>query len=281
MLGTRAIWHDGWKATAVVPAAPNTWSNFSTQRWELYDTENDPSECHDLAAQHPEKVQDLVSRWWVEAGRYGALPIETRTAVEILGVERPELSKPRNRYVYYPGGAEIPESAAPNIRNRSYTIAVEVTIDTEEAGGVLFSQGARFGGHALYIKDGKLKYVYNFVGLQEQVIESTEPVPLGHVVLSASFEREGETMPTEGTLTLHIRDEAVGEGRIKTQPAYFSLAGEGLNVGKDGGEPVTDDYPGDSPWAFAGGTVHKAIVDVSGEPFVDLAEEAKMAFARD
>jgi arylsulfatase len=281
MLGTRAIWHDGWKATAVVPAAPQTWHNFSTQRWELYDTENDPSECHDLAAQHPEKVQDLVARWWVEAGRYGALPIETRSAVEILGAERPQLSAPRDRYIYYPGCAEIPESAAPNIRNRSYTIAVEVTIDTEEAGGVLFSQGARFGGHALYVKDGKLKYVNNFVGLQEQVVESTEPVPTGHVVLSASFAREGDSMPAEGTLTLHIRDAVVGEGRIKTQPGYFSLAGEGLNVGKDTAEPITDDYPGDSPFAFVGGTIHKAVVDVSGEPFADLAEEARMAFARD
>jgi len=281
MLGTRAIWHDGWKATAVVPAAPQTWHNFSTQRWELYDTENDPSECHDLAAQHPEKVQDLVARWWVEAGRYGALPIETRNAVEILGAERPQLSAPRDRYVYYPGCAEIPESAAPNIRNRSYTIAVEVTIDTEEAGGVLFSQGARFGGHALYVKDGKLKYVNNFVGLQEQVVESTQPVPTGHVVLSASFAREGDSMPAEGTLTLHIRDDVVGEGRIKTQPGYFSLAGEGLNVGKDTAEPITDDYPGDSPFTFVGGTIHKAVVDVSGEPFADLAEEAKMAFARD
>jgi arylsulfatase len=281
MLGTRAIWHQGWKATAVAPAAPETWSNFSTQRWELYDTENDPSECHDLAAQHPERVQDLVSRWWVEAGRYGALPIETRTAVEILGVQRPQLSKPRDRYVYYPGGAEIPESAAPNIRNRSYTIAVEVTIDSEEAGGVLFAQGARFGGHALYIKDGKLKYVYNFVGLKEQLVESAAPLPLGHLVLSASFEKDGDTMPTEGTLTLHIRDEAVGQGRIRTQPAYFSLAGEGLNLGKDAGEPVTDDYPGVHPWPLIGGTIHKAVIDVSGEPFADLAEEAKMAFARD
>jgi len=281
MLGTRAIWHDGWKATAVVPAAPETWHNFSTQRWELYDTENDPSECHDLAAQHPDKVQDLVSRWWVEAGRFGALPIETRNAVEILGAERPQLSPPRDRYVYYPNCAEVPEAAAANIRNRSYTIAVEVTIDTEEAGGVLFSQGARFGGHALYIKDRKLKYVNNFVGLQEQVVESTEPVPTGHVVVSASFAREGDSMPAEGTLTLHIRDEAVGEGRIKTQPGYFSLAGEGLNVGKDAAEPVTDDYPGEHPYPFVGGTIHKAVIDVSGEPFADLAEEAKMAFARD
>ena len=88
-------------------------------------------------------------------------------------------------------------------------------------------------------------------------------------------------MPAEGTLTLHIGDEEVGEGRIKTQPGKFSIAGEGLNIGKDGGEPVTDDYPGDSPWAFVGGTIRKAVVDVSGEPFVDLAAEAQMAFARD
>jgi arylsulfatase len=175
----------------------------------------------------------------------------------------------------------VPESVAPNIRSRSYTIAVEVTIDTEEAGGVLFAQGSRFGGHALYVKDRKLKYVYNFVGLQEQVVESTETVPTGHVILSASFEREGDAMPAEGTLTLHIGTEVAGQGRIRTQPGKFSLAGEGLNVGREGGEPVTDDYPGVSPWAFVGGTIARAAVDVSGEAFVDLAQEAAMAFARD
>jgi arylsulfatase len=223
----------------------------------------------------------MISLWWVEAGRHNALPLETRTVVDILTTERPQLSKPRDRYIYYPGGSEVPESVAPNIRNRSYTIAVEATIETEEAEGVLFAQGARFGGHALYIKNRKLKYVYNFAGINEQVVESTEQVPLGHVVLSASFERNGDKMPAEGTLTLHIRDQAVGQATIKTQPGKFSLAGEGLNIGSDGGEPVTDDYPGDTPWAFAGGTIKKAVLDVSGEPFIDLAQEARMAFARD
>jgi arylsulfatase len=88
-------------------------------------------------------------------------------------------------------------------------------------------------------------------------------------------------MPAEGTLTLHMRKNAVGEGRIKTQPGKFSLAGEGLNIGREGAEPVTDDYPGERPWSFAGGTIHKAIIDVSGQPFIDLAQEARMAFARD
>ncbi len=84
-------------------------------------------------------------------------------------------------------------------------------------------------------------------------------------------------MPARGTLTLHVGDRAVGEGRIKTQAGRFSIAGEGLNVGSDGAEPVTDDYPGDRPWTFRGGTIKRAIIDVSGEPFVDLAKEARMA----
>ena len=281
MGGTRAIWHQGWMATSVTPSAPDMWAHYATQRWELFDTTNDPTECHDLAAEQPDRLQELIGLWWMEAGRYQALPLENRNALEILTTERPQLSKPRNRYTYYPGGSEIPESVAPNIRNRSYTIAVEVTIDTEEASGVLFAHGSRFGGHALYVKDRKLKYVYNWVGLDEQIVESTEPVPTGHVVLSASFEREGDSMPAQGTLTLHIREEAVGEGQIKTQPGKFSIAGEGLNIGKEGAEPVTDDYPGVYPWALVGGTIKKAIIDVSGDPFVDLAQEARMAFARD
>jgi arylsulfatase len=169
----------------------------------------------------------------------------------------------------------------PNIRNRSYTIGAEVRVETPAAGGVLFSQGARFGGHALYIKDGKLKYVYNWVGQFEQMIESTEEVPTGHVILSATFEKDGDTMPTEGTLTLHFNDRAVGERRIRTQPGKFSLAGEGLNVGRDGGEPVTDDYPGTYPFPFVGGEIERVIIDVSGEPFVDLAKEAEALFARE
>jgi hypothetical protein len=217
--------------------------------------------------------------WWVEAGRYQALPLETRNAVEAFTTPRPELSKPRTRYTYLPGGAEIPESQAPNIRGRSYTIATEVEIDSQDAGGVLFSQGSRFGGHALYVKNGKLAYAYNFVGEAVQVVESDRPVPTGRVVLSASFERQGGGMPPKGTLSLHIGTQKVGEGTIMTQPGKFGLGG-GLIVGRSGAEPVTDDYPGQRPWAFTGGTIARVIIDVSGTPFVDLAKEAAAAYAR-
>jgi hypothetical protein len=280
MLGTRAIWHKGWKAATAVPAAPESWGDFHQQKWELFDTTRDPSECVDLSEQHPEKLQELIALWWAEAGRLQALPLESRDALEILGTERPQLSKPRTRYTYYPGGAEIPESVAPNIRNRSFTLAAEVQIDSPDAEGVLFSQGSRFGGHALYVKDHKLKYVYNFVGELVQVVESEESVPSGLVVLSASFDKQGDGMPTQGTLTLFIRDRAVGSGTIRTQPGKFGLGGGGLALGRSGAEPVTDDFPGARPWSFTGGTVQRVLIDVSGEAFVDLAKEAAAAFAR-
>ncbi len=279
MLGTRAIWHRGWKAATVGPAAPNAWGRFTEQRWELFHTDEDPSECHDLADQEPAKLRELIDMWWVEAGKYQALPLETRNAIELFTIARPQLSAPRDRYIYYSGGTGVPESVTPDIRNRSYTIAVEVDVASSPE-GVLFSQGSRFGGHALYIKDGTLRYVYNWIGERVQVVESSEPIPNGHVVLSASFDKEGDGMPSQGTLSLHMRDAKVGEGKIMTQPGKFGLGGGGLLVGRSGLEPVTDDYAGTSPHAFTGGTIEKVVIDVSGEPFIDLAREAAALFAR-
>jgi arylsulfatase len=281
MLGSRAVWHKGWKAVSVHPTIAG-WGNFDKDRWELFNTVDDPTESNDLAAAQPQKLQEMINHWFHLAGMYNGLPLVDLTAVEVLADStRPQVAPPRDRYVYYPGTAEIPESAAVNIRNRSYTIAVDVDIQTADAQGVLFSHGARFGGHALYVKDRKLKYAYSFVGVHEQIVDSSAEVPTGEVILSARFDREGDGMPATGTLSLYINDEKVGEGQIMTQPGNFSLVGEGLNVGKDPGEPVTDDYPGVRPYAFTGGVIRHAIVDVSGEPFVDVEREAAMMMARE
>jgi hypothetical protein len=148
----------------VTPAAPDAWGHFATQRWELFNTKSDPSECRDVAEQNPGKLQELIAQRWVEAGKSSALPLDSRNAVEVLGVERPQLSKPRDQYVYYPGCEEVPESVSVNIRNRSYAISAHLTIGSAGVAGVLFAHGARFGGHALYVKDGKLRYVYPWVG---------------------------------------------------------------------------------------------------------------------
>ena len=118
------------------------------------------------------------------------------------------------------------------------------------AEGVLFAHGSRFGGHALYVKDNRLHYVYNFVGLVEQKVDGSEDLPVGeNLILSASFEKDGEDPPgvSTGILSLYHGEEKVGEARIKTQPGLFTIAGEGLCVGRDSGEPVTDDYPGEHP----------------------------------
>jgi len=281
MLGSRAIWHKGWKAVTAVPAAPGGWPNHMQDRWELFNTDTDPTELHDLADQYPDRLQEMIALWFYEAGRFNGLPIESRGAVEILTTPRPEIGKPRDRYLYYPDCAEVPETAAVNIRNRSYTITAEVDVQTPEAAGVLFSHGARFGGHSLYVKDRKLKYVYNFCGMFEQMVVSTEDIPTGDVLLSAVFQREGDDMPTHGTLTVYINDTAVGSADIKTQPGNFSLVGEGLNVGKDVGEAVTDDYAGVRPWAFTGGTIKQVIVDVSGAPYIDVEKEALAMMSRE
>jgi arylsulfatase len=283
MLGTRALWHDGWKAVTTHPALSG-WDHYEQDTWELYDTEADRAELRDLAAEHPEKLTELIGLWFYEAGVNHAFPLDDRSALEILLTPRPQLVAPRDRYVYRPGGVEIPETVAVNVRNRPYSIGAQVDIPAPGAEGVLFSHGSRFGGHALYVKDNRLCYVYNFVGQAEQKIVATEDLPTGeNMLLSASFDKTSE-LPrgvAQGTLSLYYGDRLVGEGKIQTQPGKFSIAGEGLNTGRDAGEPVTDDYPGTAPWAFTGGTLHRIAVDVSGAPYIDLEREAAAMLARE
>ena len=282
MLGSRAIWHDGWKAITNHPTLSG-WSHFNDDEWELYHTDVDRAELNNLAAEHPEKVRELVNLWFAEAGRNQAFPLDDRSALEILLTPRPLLSPPRERYVYFPDMGEVPESQAVNIRNRSFVIGALVDLPDSGAEGVLFAQGSKFGGHALYVKDGRLHYVNNFVGVMEQRVDATEDLPTGaQLIIAASFDKDGEEgHVATGTLTLYHGETAVGSARIKTQPGKFSIAGEGLTVGRDSGAPVTDDYPGDAPWPFTGGTLHRVRVDVSGEPFVDLEREAQAMLMRE
>jgi arylsulfatase A-like enzyme len=283
MLGSRAIWHAGWKAVTTHPTISG-WGNFGKDTWELYHTDVDRSELRDRAAEEPERLQEMINLWYAEAGANNAFPLDDRSALEIMLTPRPVLSPPHNRYVYYAGVAEVPESQAVNVRNRSYSIGALVDIPEPGAEGVLFAHGSRFGGHSLYVKENRLHYVYNFVGMLEQVVVGTEDVPTGeNLILSASFDKDGEDPPgvATGMLSLYHGDQKVGEQRIKTQPGKFMIAGEGLCVGRDSGEPVTADYAGAHPHAFTGGTINRVAVDVSGEPYVDLEREAAAMMARE
>ena len=133
MLGSRAIWHEGWKAVTTHPTLSG-WSDFNDDTWELYHTDVDRSELHDLAAEHPEKVRELVNLWFAEAGDNQAFPLDDRSAIEIITTPRPQLAAPRDRYIYFPDTAEVPESQAVNIRNRSYSIGALVDIPASRRG---------------------------------------------------------------------------------------------------------------------------------------------------
>ncbi len=283
MLGSRGIWHDGWKAITNHPTIAG-WGEFNDDEWELYHTDVDRSELHNVAAEEPEKLREMVNLWFAEAGRNQAFPLDDRSPLEILMTPRPQLSAPRDRYVYYPDVADVPESQSVSVRNRSFSIGALVDIPAPGAQGVLFAHGALFGGHTLYVKDDRLHYVNNFVGMFEQKVVATEDIPTGeNLILSASFDKDGEDPPhvSTGILSLYYGDKKVGEGRIKTQPGGFELAGEGLCVGRDSGAAVTDDYPGETPYRFTGGTINRVAIDVSGEPYLDLEREAQAMLSRE
>jgi hypothetical protein len=283
MLGSRGIWHDGWTAITTHPTLSG-WSHFNDDTWELYHVDSDRAELHDLAGEHPDKLRELVNLWYAEAGDNEAFPLDDRSALEIILTPRPQVTTVRTRYTYFPDTAEVPEAQAVNVRNRSFTIGAVVDIPGADATGVLFAQGARFGGHALYVKDNRLHYVNNFIGLTEQKVDGNESLPVGeNLILSASFDKDGEDSPNvaTGILSLFHGEKKVGEARIKTQPGMFSLAGEGLCVGRDSGAPVTGDYEGNHGARFTGGTIKRVVVDVSGDPYVDLEREAQAMLARE
>jgi hypothetical protein len=157
-----------------------------------------------------------------------------------------------------------------------------VQLDTPEAAGVLFAHGGVAGGHSLYLKDGHLHYVYNWLGERIETVSSPEPIPTGNHVLSAEFSKTGddpETHSATGTLTLYVDTDAVAEGEIMTQPGNFSLVGDGICVGRDSGSAVTAEYS--SPFSFTGGTIERVVIDVSGDQYIDHEKEVLAYLARD
>jgi arylsulfatase A-like enzyme len=280
MLGTRGIWEDGWKAAAV--HAPFTGKgNFEKDQWELYHVDVDRSESKDLAKENPEKLQALIKAWFEEAEKNMVLPIDDRSAMEQLGVARPTEEEARERYVYYPGTSPVPEGVAVSVRGRSYKILASIEITDPNASGVIFAHGSRFGGHSLFIKDKKLHYIYNFLGIKpEQKFVSRELKP-GKYTVGMEFTREaaGKNGESLGKTNLFVDDKFVAEGPMRTQPGKFTLSGDGLCVGYDSGDAVSQEYK--SPGKFKGGTIQFVGVTVEKTQYLDLEKEAGAAMARE
>jgi len=280
MLGTRAIYHKGWKAVARHGAITGK-GHFMDDPWELYHVEGDRSECDDVAKQFPDKVKEMVATWFAVAGRNNVFPLDDRTAIEFLTTPRPEPCKPRDTYVYYSGTSQMPEAVAPNIRNRSYTIVADGQIeDAANAEGVIFSLGGNAGGHAMFIKNSKLYCVYNFLGIEEMKFVSKGAVPKGKVTLGVKFTKEKENPKgcANGTLTMYINDKVVAQGPLRTQPGKFGLSG-GLTVGRSGPDVVSTEMK--RPFPIVGARLNFVTINVKGESYRDLETEARAMVARE
>jgi len=278
MFGTRGIWEDGWKAAAV--HVPFSKGNYDQDKWELYNADVDRSESTNLAEKYPDKLQALIKAWFEEAEKNLVLPLDDRTPTEILGAERPSEEAPRERYIYYPDTSPVPEGVAVNVRGRSYKILADVEIG-KDCEGVIFAHGSRFGGHSLFIKGRKLYYVYNFLGIKpEQKFVSSQLKP-GKYTLGIEFSREksGEHGESVGKTKLYVNDRVVAEGAMKTQAGKFTLSGDGLCIGRDSGDAVSEEYT--SPGEFKGGTILFVGVTVEKAQYLELAKIAAAAFAVD
>jgi arylsulfatase len=273
MFGCRAIFHDGWKAVAYHPIQ-DTRQGFDDDQWELFHVAADPSECHDLAAEHPARLRKLVERWWIEAGRNNVLPLDNRPFSEFT-LDRPAPVPPRTVYEYRPDRPAVPEVVAVNVRNRDHVVRVDARVPDAGAEGVLVAQGSGLGGWAFYVAEGRLAYTHNFVGLEEQHIEATTPVPPGLHELVYAFEKTAEH---RGIGRLMVDGREVGRGEIpRFTPMRFSLTGAGLSVGYSDGIPVSRRFA--APFAYTG-TIERAVVEVDGPPFSDPEGEAHIAASR-
>lgn len=281
MLGQRSIYHRGWLASTVHPPLSG-WGGFEEDEWELFNLEHDRSQSKNFAAENPDKVEELKALWFYYAGIFNGLPLDDRTAIEQVLAERPSGAPDRDQYTYYPNTADVPEQSAVRISGRSYAVTAGVGISPGTE-GVIFAHGGVSGGHSLYVKDGRLRYTFNWVGTKLQDVVADRDLDPGRHVVVAEFTAAGPSedpkMPgAKGTLELYVDDQKVGSGEIVTQPGYFCVVGDGLCVGRDSASPVTPEYT--APFPFTG-EIEKVVVDVSGQRYPSHEGDVRAWFSVD
>ncbi|MBW2268132.1 MAG: arylsulfatase [Deltaproteobacteria bacterium] len=253
IFGNRAIYHDGWMASAARGRVP--WQilspvgrPFEEDPWELYDLRQDFSQARDLAQAHPEKLRELQALFLEEARKNDVLPLHDSDA---RGEGLPNLASGRSRFTYFPGAIGIPESGAPGIQNRSHSITAEIDVPASGAEGVLVTEGGSVAGWSLYVdRDARPVYTYNFFGSARYTIVGNDRLPSGEHSVRFDFAYDGGGLGRGGSGTLLVDGEVVGRGRIeRTTPAFFSID-ETFDVGTDTGSPAGE-YP--PHYAFTGG----------------------------
>ena len=247
MFGNRGIYHKGWTA---VTKHKTPWIligektvPFDDDNWELYDTTKDWSQANDLAKQMPEKLHELQRMWLIEATRYNVLPLDDRTAerMDPDTAGRPVLIKGNTQLLFGSMG-RLSENSIINIKNKSHSVTALIEVPQSGAEGVIIAQGGNIGGWSLYVKDGKLKYCYNLLGIQYYYVEGQAAIPPGKHEVRMDFKYAGGGLGKGGKVSLFINGKKDGDGTVAaTAPMVFS-ADDGCDVGEDTGAPVSQDY---------------------------------------
>src|SRR5271169_2434503 len=247
MFGNRGIYHKGWTAvtrhkTPWILIGEKT-PAFDDDVWELYDTNKDWTQANDLSKQMPEKLHELQRLWLIEATRYNVLPLDDNLAARFNSdtAGRPQLIKGKSQILFGDMG-RLSENSVLNLKNKSHSVTAEIVVPPTGAEGVIVAQGGNIGGWSLYAKGGKLKYCYNFLGIQCFYAESSDVLPPGDHQVRMEFAYAGGGLGKGGTASLYVDGQKVGEGKVgATEPMLFS-ADDGCDVGVDTGAPVSPDY---------------------------------------
>ncbi|MDH4144159.1 MAG: arylsulfatase [Acidimicrobiia bacterium] len=239
MFGHRAIWAGGWKA---VTFHQHT-SSFDDDRWELYHLDEDFSECHDLAAERPDKLAEMIELFWTEAERYGVLPLDGGLRGLFQAHDGPATPRGRDRYVYHPPLDRIPMDAAPQLGARSWRLRAQVERDRADQGGVLLAVGTVNNGLVVYVADNHLIYDHNYF-TNHTVTRSATPLPLGRVTLGVDHRRVARG---PAAVRLWADDAMIGEGVIAELSVMISTVG--LDIGRNP-SGISDAYR--PPFAFEG-----------------------------
>jgi len=295
MMGHRSIYHDGWRAVCPWPGPSfkeagmgfglpidyDKLTELDAKGWELYHLDTDYAENHDIAADNRPKLVEMVGTWYVEAGKYNVLPIDSRGPARAAD-ERPQIAVARTSCTYYPDTQVVPINSCPQVLNRPHSITADVEIPKGGAEGVLLCCGSVQGGYSLYVQNGKLHYAYNYVDSQHFDIESTILVPEGCHKLRYEFEVTGKPdimkgKGTPGIGRLYVDGELVGEGSIPVTIPILMGIGGGIACGVNPGSPICDQYQ--PPFKFTG-RLYSATVDVSGELIRQPEAEMRVYMAR-
>ncbi len=251
MFGNRGIYHKGWSAVTKHKTpwvlVGGTLPAFDDDIWELYDGNSDWSQAVDLSDDMPDRLAHLQRLWLIEATRYNVIPLDDRSAERLNSdlAGRPTLIKGNSQTLYGTMG-RLSESSVLNIKNKSFAVTAQLEIPEEGANGVIIAQGGRFGGWSLYATGGKLKFVYNVLGIHLFPVAAEEPIPSGKHQVRMEFTYDGGGLAKGGGVELFHDGTSVATGRVElTEPMIFS-ADETTDVGRESGTPVTDDYTAES-----------------------------------